>query len=64
MLYKGLNMEKHEQIFLSETIRPRAMIFGMYHDLGDYAPGAKNCPCPRGHIFYIGLSRENNQKIF
>ena len=29
MLYIGLNREKHEKIFLSETIRPRALIFGM-----------------------------------
>ena len=29
MLYIGLNTEKHEKIFLSETIRPRVMIFGM-----------------------------------
>ena len=29
MLYIGLNREKHEQISLSETFRPRAMIFGM-----------------------------------
>ena len=27
--YIGFYMEKHEKIFLSETIRPRAMIFGM-----------------------------------
>ena len=25
----GLNTEKHKKIFLSETFRPRAMIFGM-----------------------------------
>ena len=30
--YIGKNMEK---IFLSETIRPRALIFGMQHDLVD-----------------------------
>ena len=29
MLYIGLNREKHEKVFLSETIRPRAMIFDM-----------------------------------
>ena len=29
MLYIGLNREKHETIFLSETIRPRAICFGM-----------------------------------
>ena len=42
---------KHEKIFLSETIRPRAIIFGMLHHLMDplpsllnYAPGVKNGP--------------------
>ena len=29
LLYIGLNRVKPENIFLSETIRPRAMIFGM-----------------------------------
>ena len=44
ILYIGLYREKHEKIFLSETTRPRAMIFGMKHQLVDYAPGAKNGP--------------------
>ena len=35
MFYIGLYREKHEQIFLSETIRPRALIFGMKHSLVD-----------------------------
>ena len=29
MFYIGLYMEQHEKIFLSETTRPRALIFGM-----------------------------------
>ena len=29
MLYIDINWEKHEKNFLYETIRPRAMIFGM-----------------------------------
>ena len=29
MFYTGLYNEKHEQIFLSKTARPRALIFGM-----------------------------------
>ena len=29
MLYIDLYREKHEKTFLSETIRPRALIFGM-----------------------------------
>ena len=43
----GLYRGKHEKSFLSETIRPRALIFGMYHhlvdlypDCSDYAHGA------------------------
>ena len=41
------------KIFLSETIRPIALMFGMKHYLVDlyqvcsnYAPGAKNVPAP------------------
>ena len=51
MLYFGIHVEKHETIFLSETIRPRVLIFGMYYPQVDlyqvcsnYAPGAKNGP--------------------
>ena len=51
MFYIGLYREKHEKIFLSETIRPRALIFDMRHHLIDfygvcsnYPPGAKNGP--------------------
>ena len=59
MLYKGLNRKKHEKDFLSETIRPRALIFGMMHYLvviyqvcSNYTPGAKMAP-PRGsHALY------------
>ena len=29
MFYIGLYREQHEKIFLSETTRPRALIFGM-----------------------------------
>ena len=29
MFYIGLYREKHDKIFLSETIRPRVLIFGM-----------------------------------
>ena len=51
MFYIGLYKEKHEKIFLSETIRLRTLIFGMYYHLVDlyrafsnYAPGAKMAP--------------------
>ena len=71
MFYIGLNREKHEKIFLSETTRSRAFIFGMKHHLvsvyqlcSNYIPWAKNGPAPRGHMFYIGLYREKHGKIF
>ena len=65
-----LYREKHGKIILSETIRPRALIFGMYYHLVDlyqvcsnYTPGTKNGPT-RGNMFYIGLYREKYEKIF
>ena len=63
MLDIVLNREKHEKIVLSETIRPRAMVFGMQHHLVDYDPGAKNGPV-QGVIFYIGLYWEKQRKFF
>ena len=30
----------------------------------NYPPGAKNCPAPGGHMFYIGLYRGKHGKIF
>ena len=73
MFYIGLYREKHEKTFLSETKRPRAMIFGMKHHLvnagvnlyqvcSNDIPGAKNGP-PRGHMFYLGLYRENIKNL-
>ena len=53
MFYIGLYREQHEKIFLSETTRPRALIFGMQYHLvnfyqvcSNYSPGAKNDPAP------------------
>ena len=53
MLYIDLYREKYEKIFLYETTRPRALIFGMKHHVVDlyqicsnYTPGAKNGPTP------------------
>ena len=50
-----------KKIFLSESTRPRALIFGMKHHLvnldqvcSNYISGAKN-GWPWGHMFYIGL---------
>ena len=52
MFYIGLYGE-NEKIFLSDTIRPIALTFGMLHDLVDHnqvcsnnAPWAKNGPAP------------------
>ena len=44
MFYIGLYTEKHEKIFLSETTRPRAMIFGMKHYLVVFYPVLKLYP--------------------
>ena len=59
MFYIGLYRDKHETIFLSETIRPRALIFSMYHNLvnlhqvcSNYAPGAKNGPALGSHVLH------------
>ena len=65
-----LCLENVKKIFLSETIWPRAFIFGMYHYLVDlyqvcsnYTPGAKNGPASGSHILH-GLCWENVKKIF
>ena len=70
MLYIDLYREKHEIIFLSETTRPRDLIFGIKHHLVDfyqvclnYTPGTKNGSYPEGLIFYKGLYREQHGKI-
>ena len=59
MLYIVLYREKHEKIFLSENTRPRALIFGMMHNLvvlyqicSNYTPGAKNGPTPWSHALH------------
>ena len=48
-----------KKIFLSETLRPRVLIFGMLHFLVDlyqvcsnYAPGAKNGPALGSHVLH------------
>ena len=69
MLYIGLNREKPEKI-LSETTRPRALIFGMMHYLVVFYQVCSNIPLgpnmapPGGHMLYIGLNREKHEKIF
>ena len=61
MFHIGLYSEKHELIFLSEIIRPRALIFGMKHHLVDlyhvcsnYYLGQKMAP-PQGLYVYNRL---------
>ena len=51
MFYIDLNREKDETFFLSETIRPRALILVLKHHLvnlnqvcSNYISGAKNWP--------------------
>ena len=59
MLYIDLYREKHEQNFLSETTRHRALLFGMKHYLvnlyqvcSNYTPSAKNGPTPGSHALH------------
>ena len=60
MLYIGFNRKKHEKDFLSETIRPRALIFGMMHYLVVIYQVCSNIPLgpkwphPGGYMLYIG----------
>ena len=51
--------KKHGKNFLSETIRPKALIFGKNHDLVDlyqvcsnYAPRAKMVPPWVSHVLH------------
>ena len=67
----GLYREKHEKIFLSETVRPRALIFGMNHHLVDLftkfiqiMPLGPKLPRTGDHMFYIGSYKEKHEKIF
>ena len=62
MLYLGFNREKHEKMFLSETIGPRAMIFDMKHHFVDYSPGAKNGPYPGVTYFTLAYIGKNIKK--
>ena len=64
-----LYREKRQKIFLSETKRPRALIFGMKHHLvdiyqvcSDYAPWGQKWACPGGHM--LDLYRDYMKKSF
>ena len=66
MFYIGLYREQHEKIFLSETTRIRALVFGMWYHLADlyqscpnYSPGAKMAP-PRGSQAFIGKNMKKS----
>jgi len=57
------------KFFLSETTRPRAFIFGIYHQLevlyqscSNYAPGVKIDPAPGSQI-QIELYKENFKRL-
>ena len=59
MLYIGLYRVQQEKIFLSETARPRALIFGMYYHLvnlyqacSNYSPGASNGPVSGSQVLH------------
>ena len=60
--YIGLYRENMKKIFLLETIRPRALIFGMRYHLVDlyhvclyYPPGVQNGTAPGGHMKCIDI---------
>ena len=64
-LQKRLVYRENKEIFLSETIMLRALIFGiqnhlvvLYQVCSNNGPGAKNGPALKV-AFYIGLFREN-----
>ena len=68
MFYISCYRKKHEKI-LSETVRPRALIFAMYYLLVDlyqvcsnYAPGAKNGPALRAHVLHNKAYIEKHMK--
>jgi len=60
---------KLSKIFLSETTRPRSVIFGIKHHLevlyqscSNYTPVSK-LTLPRGSQFYIELYKENIKQL-
>ena len=63
MFYIGFFRDKHEKI-LSETIWPRALIFGVMASplpgLFKLCPGGKKLPLPRCHQGHGQLSTDTN----
>ena len=58
-------------MFLSETIRPIALIFGMLHHLVDlsqvcsnYAPGAKDGPARWSHVVHWLITGKHEKNTF
>ena len=69
MFYIGLYREKHEKIFLSKTIWPTALVFGMWHQLVDlyqvcsnYAQEEKNGPSTGSHVLHTLIYGRNVNK--
>ena len=67
MFYIGLYRKQHEKIFLSETTRPRALIFGRKHHLVDlyqvcsnYSTGAKN---GRYRYLYVSFKQNSGERL-
>ena len=59
LYWDGLILGKYEKIFLSETMRPRSLIYGKKHHLvnlyqvcSNYAPGPENGPVRGSHVLY------------
>ena len=70
MFYIGLYRQNVKKIFLSETTRPGALMFGMLHHLVDlyqvcsnYTPRVKMAPS-RGSNVLHRLTEEKREKIF
>ena len=68
MLYIDLYRVKHKKIFLSKTTRPRLDIWyeasssRLLPSLFKLYSWGQKWPRPGGHMFYIGLYRENVKK--
>ena len=69
MFYIGLYMEKYEKIILSEFLKHKSLGIryvaspsGPLPSLFKLSPWGQKSTQPRGHMFYIGLYRENMKK--
>ena len=66
MFYIGLHRAKHVNIFLSETTRPRALIFSMKHHLSRPLPSSfKLCPWGYNKWAHPGVQQQGiSEPIF